>query len=257
MRRTPMRRGAVEARRRGSIEPMARAIAVRGTPGALARRIAVQLTLKFDEPRLDDRLVWSADGDLLKRDADRLRHGLGLSERQIAQVLPKLSAREVEGFLVELSVTDRRIARTILNASLEAADPRLAGRRYLDEYRRVEAELQSLEPRLARTVANATFTARAPRNKAVELLRQFGDVMARFEGDANAARMLAKAAFRARDPLRAADEFLSEYQAVARRLVSTGIDIPAARTLAGLRRLRRHPRPGDGPASARTNTETS
>ena len=45
--------------------------------------------------------------------------------------LPKLSAKQIEDFFAELKASDASIARTILNAALDAADPLTTGRRYL------------------------------------------------------------------------------------------------------------------------------
>ena len=54
-----------------------------------------------------------------------MRNRIGLVDRQIITVLPKLSAGQVERFLEELREADTQIARTILNAAIDAADPLL------------------------------------------------------------------------------------------------------------------------------------
>ena len=63
-------------------------------------------------------------------------------ERQIIVALPKLSADEIERLLHELQAADPQIARAILNAALDAADPVSAARRYLAEYHRVAEQLK-------------------------------------------------------------------------------------------------------------------
>jgi hypothetical protein len=51
------------------------------------------------------------------------RVAFDLTVHQIVTVLPKLSADQVQGFFQELRTLDPRIARTIVNAALAAADP--------------------------------------------------------------------------------------------------------------------------------------
>jgi len=245
MRQTPMRRGAIPKERHQIKQALSGALAAEGVPPPLADRIAFQLVFKFEEHELERRALWSAIGAELREEIAELRRVVGLADRQIVTVLPKLSARQIGEFLDELSAADRRIARTILNAALEAADPLSAGRRYLAEYHRVAAQLTALDPKVARTIANATFTAGEPRNKAIQLLRRFTAVMAQFdEGDAPS-RMLAKATFRAADSRNAAEQITSRYSAAVEHLVSQGMELRAARTLAGLRRPRRAGRQED------------
>ncbi len=159
LRRTAMRRGAISERQSQLKAEIAPEIEAQGIPAALAQRIALQLVFKCDVTELADRAVWRAVGQLLKREVARLRTHVGLADRQIVEVLPKLSACQVEDFLEEVRTTDRRIARTILNAAIEAAEPLSTGGRYLAEYRIVVEQLQAIDPRVARTLANATFTA--------------------------------------------------------------------------------------------------
>ena len=140
-------------------------------------------------------------GELLRKDFDQLRTRLGLEDRQIVRVLPKLSARQVESFFKELVTKDRRIARTILNAAFDAADPISTGRRFLDEYHHIAEQLDAIDPRMARTLANATFTARTPHNKAVELLKRFSDLMSQFGDDADVTDV-GEATFAAASPRR-------------------------------------------------------
>ena len=175
-----MRRGAI-TRQQGRLKrDIAAAIKAQGVAAALSDRVAFQLVFKFDASELADRAVWAAIGQILLREAARLRERAGLADRQIVEVLPKLSASGVETFLAELRSTDRRIARTILNAALQAAEPLEAGRRYLSEYRRVAEQLQAIEPSVARTLANASFTASTPRRKAMEHFTQIAKVSAAF-----------------------------------------------------------------------------
>ncbi len=168
-----MRRGAISKERHQLKERISGAIAAQGVPIALADRIALQVVFKFDGNELNDRAVWAAMGELLRQEIAQLKTQVGLADPQIVRVLPKLSARRVVVFLKELITTNRRIARTILNAALEAAEPLSAGRRYLEQYCHVAEQLDAIDPRMARTLANATFMAGAPRHKAMELLKRF------------------------------------------------------------------------------------
>jgi hypothetical protein len=170
-----MRRGAISSAQGRLKQAIAAAIAEQGVAAALSERIALQLVFKFDAADLADRTVWSAIGRILRDEGAWLRERVGLAERQIAEVLPKLSAPDAETFLDELRAADRRIARTIFNAALQSADPLVTGRRYLSEYQGVAAQLQAVGPSVARTLANASFTASAPRRKAME---HFNDIAA-------------------------------------------------------------------------------
>jgi hypothetical protein len=239
-----MQRGKVPTDRRDLKDRVYGAVAMRGVSPDLAERIARQAAIKLDESDLTNHAVWTAVGELLRKDFDRLRTHLGLADRQIVRVLPKLSARQVESFFKELVTKDRRIARTILNAAFDAADPISTGRRFLDEYHYITQQLDAIDPRMARTLANATFTARTPHNKAVELLKRFSDLMAQFGDDADASRMLVKATFAAANPREAAQQLVGNFAAIVTQLVSHGVEVPTARTLAGLRRFRKVPRPG-------------
>jgi hypothetical protein len=238
LRRTAMRRGAI-SRAQGRLKAdIASVIRTQAVPAALADRIAFQLVFKFNAAELEDSTTWRAIGQFLNQEVTQLKVGLGLGDRQIVEVLPKLSAHQVQEFLGEIGATDRRIARTILNAAIEAAQPLSAGRRYLAGYRSVVAQLSGVDPRVARTLANATFTARAPLTKALEHFKQFADLMKKFQGDVECARLLTKAAFRAPDPLKAAETFLREYDALAGSLLSNGVEAHTARMLASLRPFR-------------------
>jgi hypothetical protein len=239
LRQTPMRRGALAKERVRLKDAISSAIDSQGVHPALAQRIALQLVYKFDDSELGDRTIWSAAGRLLHQEAARLTAHVGLAERQIVEVLPKLSSRQVEDFLEELSATDRTIARTIFNAALEAAEPVSAGRRYLAEYCHVARQVQAIDPSVARTLANATFTAGAPRTKALEFLQRFRDLTTKFEDEVDCARLVSKATFRAPDPLTAAGNFVDDYNAVVAHLESQGIEAYTARTIARLSRIRR------------------
>jgi hypothetical protein len=84
----------------------------------------------------------SGIGQLLRDEIDRLQNSLGLVERQVVVALPKLSAKQIEDFFAELKASDASIARTILNAALDAADPVTTGRRYLAEFHAVVTQLK-------------------------------------------------------------------------------------------------------------------
>jgi len=238
MRSAPMRRGAISHHLAQLKDRIADAIAARQVSPTLAHRVAFQLVFKFHENDLEGPPVWSAIGDLLFVEIAQLKERFGLADRQIAEALPKMSASQIDSFLHEVSATDRRIARTILNAAIHAADPLSAGKRYLEEYCQVARQLETIDPRVARTLANATFTAGTPANKAMELLKRLTDLMGKFEGEGSATRMVARATFRAVDPAQAAAEFVEARQAIAAELIASGIDAAAARSLAGLRALR-------------------
>jgi hypothetical protein len=157
---------------------------------------------------------------------------VGLVDRQIIEALPKLSPQQIRSFLTELRDSDPTIARTILNAALDAAEPLATGRRYLAEFHRVVRELESVDPRIARTLANATFMARVPRMKAMEHFKKFADLMRRFGDDVDFVRPVARASFRARDPIKAAERFIAVYDAVVAALTSDGVESSVARSLA-------------------------
>jgi hypothetical protein len=152
---------------------IANAIQDHGLAPGLASRIALQLVMKCDREDLAESSTWSDIGDLLRKDADRLRRDLRLVERQIVVALPKLSATEIEALLRELHSADPTIARTVLNAALDAAAPVSAARRYLEQFHDVRDHLRSLDPEIARTFANATFMARSPRLTAMEHFIRF------------------------------------------------------------------------------------
>jgi len=197
MRETPMRRGALAKFARQLRADLARTLADGGVADPLAQRIAFQLVSKIDLDELRDKDVWRALAVLLREEITVLTDRVGLAPRQIVTVLPKLSAARIEGFLDELTRADRRIARTVLDAAIDAADPLATGRRYLAEYRLVARQLQAIEPNIARTLANATFTAGMPLGKALEHLQRFLTSIAKQKDHPDVARLLARVGFRA------------------------------------------------------------
>jgi len=198
MRETPMRRGALSKRMRSVRETVAGVIRREGVDAELAQRVAFQLAFKFHKSELGGPDVWQVMGRILRQEVADLQVRAGLSDAKISVVLPKLSAAQLLEFLEELSRADRRIARTILNAAVDAADPLSAGRRYLAEYRLVARHLRTINPALARTLANATFTAGMPLSKAIERLEQIASLAARQTDHPDVARLLARAGFRVR-----------------------------------------------------------
>ena len=197
MRATPMRRGALSKTARQLRSSLAGALTEAGVPALLARRIAFQLVIKVDAKSLREERVWPAVARLLCDEMAVLSERVGLAERQIVTVLPKLSAFQIEQFLDELTRADRKIARTVLDAAIDAADPVATGRRYLAEYRLVARQLRAIEPNIARTLANATFTAGIPLGKAMEHLQKFLTSIAKQKDHPDVARLLARAGFRA------------------------------------------------------------
>jgi hypothetical protein len=175
-----MRRGAISRQLSGLKADIAAAMSDEGVAAALSRRVALQLVFKIDERELGDRTVWRATARILLAEIAVVKDRLGLGPRQIASALPKLSAADLMSLFDELQRVDRRIARTILNAALHAADPLAAGRRYLSEYLGVARHVGAIDPRMARTLANASFTAALPQRKANEHLKQIGLVSSAF-----------------------------------------------------------------------------
>ena len=198
MRDTPMRRGGLAKRARLLKVEIARVIGAEDVAPALARRVALQLVIKFHRRDLHDEPEWRAIGQLLRREVACLHDQIGMSARRIVVTLPKLSAVQVVEFLGELTSTDPRIARTILHAAVNTADPLAIGRRYLAEYRLVVRTLRVLDPTMARTVAAATFSASAPLSKAKEHLRRFSSLLSKHQDEPRMARRLARASYRAR-----------------------------------------------------------
>lgn len=243
LRRTPMLRGRLDERKRmlrGLIETT---LAEQGVLPRLATRISLQLVLKFAARELGDQTTWRAVGEQLHRETEYLKETVGLVERQIVVGLPKLSAAQIESFLVELNSKDPAIARTILNVALDAAEPLSAGRRYAAEYRRVAGQLKAVDPHIARTLANATFMARVPREKAMDHFKHFADLFVKFRDDVGFARTVARAAFRAPDPVKAANDFVGTYTAVVSELRSEGVEADIAKTIAGIASLGFEPMP--------------
>ena len=225
LRRSPMAIGSrFTERKRILREGIAWAIQQKGVPQRLASRIAFQLFVKFDPKDLGGVSTWRGIGQVLWAEIDRLQNGLGLVERQLVVALPKLSAKQIEDFFAELIARDASIARTILNAALDAADPLTTGRRYLAEFHAVVKQLQRLDPGIARTFANATFMAHAPRDKAIAHFERFAQLMMRFRGDVSFVRTVARASFRAPDPIQAAEGFIADYDAIVAQLTSEGVE---------------------------------
>ena len=233
-----MRRGALTTLKRRRRHDIAAALAAQDLPAALASRLAFQFVFKIRDDELGDHAVWRAAGKILWQEIARLRHHVGLGERQIVRVLPKLSPRQVEDLLDELTAADRRIARTIFDAAIEAANPVAAARRYLSEYQAVAQQLQAYDPSVARTLANACFKAGAPRRKALEHFKEFARLLRTFEDNVDFARALAKAAFRAPDPLKAAEDLIAGYHTVMAGLTGSGVEPAVARMLANSSRVR-------------------
>jgi hypothetical protein len=232
MRATPMRRGEVAR----SHEPLQRQVAQvlehAGLPASVAWRVARQLVFKCDLTQLDDAATCAAMGRRLVEDLRRLQTQHGLSARQAAEILAKLSPEDVDAFVTELQVADRTIARTIFNAAVEAANPRATGRRYLEAYQQVASQIDQLDPSVARTLANATFTARTPRRKALEHFARFTELLKQLEQDPALLRRVARLAFRTTDPVAAAERIVKDYQDTVSRLTANGIDLQVARMVA-------------------------
>ena len=151
LRRTAMRRGAISSARAGSS---------RRSPPRLPRKASRRRSRSgspFNWCSSSTRPNWRAapSGPLLDRSCGRKGPGSESAPASPSvrsrKCSPKLSARDAGTFLDELRAADRRIARTIFNAALQAAEPLETGRRYLSEYQGVAEQLQAVEPRVART----------------------------------------------------------------------------------------------------------
>ena len=236
LRRSPMTRGnKLTEPRRILREAITSAIQREVVPERLAARISRQLVIKFEPRDLGGVSTWRGIGQLLREEIDRLQNNLHLVERQLVVALPKLSAKQIEDFFAELKASDASIARTILNAALDAADPFTTGRRYLAEFHAVVKQLQRVDHGIARTFANATFMAHAPRAKAMAHFERFAKLMMRFRNDVAFVRTVARAAFRAPDPIKAAEGFIANYDAVVTELTShQGAEPTVARSLASI-----------------------
>jgi hypothetical protein len=244
LRRTPMLTGGRQDERARSLRAnIQMTLEEHRVLPRLAKRIAFQLILKFDDHELGDRATWRAVGDRLRRETEYLMAKVGLVERQIIVALPKLSVEQIESLLEELKADDSSIARTVLNAALDAANPRVTGTRYMAEYRRVAEHLKAIDPDIARTLANATFMARVPSKKAMHHFKHFADVFMKFRDDVGVARTVARAACRAPDPAKAAKSFIATYDALVAALTSEGAEPDIARTLAGIASLGSDPVP--------------
>lgn len=248
IRRTPMLRGGrISEQKQKLRDRIASTVERCGVIPRLADRVAFQLVLKVDAAALGNAATWTALGRRLQHETGELRSALKLVDRQIIVALSKMSAEQVKELHEELQASDSTIARTILNAALDASEPVPTARRYLTEFHRVVRELKNLDPSIARTVANATFMAHAPREKAVEHLRQFAGLAARFEDDVEFVRTVARAAFRASNPLQTARGFIADYDRVVAELTSNGLEPEIARSIAGIASVG-----ADSAATART-----
>jgi hypothetical protein len=198
MRQTPMRRGALSEQAWQVRGEISRVLVEQGVPPTLARRVAFQLVSKIRPKALGDEPVWREIGRVLQQEVACLKQRAGMGDQRINTALPKLSAIQIVEFLDELKQADRRIARTILHAAMNAAEPLAAGRRYLDEYRLVARRLREIDPAMARTIAAATFAAGAPLSKAIEHLERFESIIAKHQETPAMARMIARAVYRAK-----------------------------------------------------------
>jgi hypothetical protein len=243
LRKRPMMRGALAKHKQRFKNRIANVIESQQVPGRLADRIALQLLFKFDLAALGDEMTWQAVGQLLRKEAERLKKTVGLTDQQIITILPKLSADQVRDFFEELHATDPTIARTILSASLGASEPIPVGRRYLMEFKSVVEQLKMIDEADARTFANAAFKTQNPGRKAMDYLRQFRDLLANFQDSVVFVRTLARAAFSAPDPLKAARDFVVDYNAIVAEFTSQGVEPDISRTLAGIASLGAKPLP--------------
>jgi hypothetical protein len=234
VRATPMKRPKPPRALEPVLDSLAVTLEKEGVLPRLARRIASQLVAKNDVAALGDRATWRAIGAQLVTEIEQLRGGLGLVDRQVVVALPKLAPAAIEDLLKSLEHREPAVARTILNAALDAAVPREMAERYLTEYRRVVASLSHLEPDLARTMANATFMASRPTQKAKHHLQKFDDLVVAFGETDAPIRTLAREACRSEDPRNAGEKFVADRRRIIARLTAKGSDTTIARTLASI-----------------------
>jgi hypothetical protein len=235
IRRTPMLRGGRISEHKQTLrDRIASTVARCGVIPRLGDRVAFQLVLKLDAAALGNATTWAALGHQLRRETEELRSVLKFVDRQIVVALSKMSAKQLRQLHEELQASDPTIARTVLNAALDASEPVPTARRYLTEFHRVVRALKDLDPSVARTVANATFMAHAPREKALKHLRQFADLAAQFEDDVEFVRTVARAAFRASNPMQTARGFIADHDRVVAELTSKGLAPEIARSIAGI-----------------------
>jgi hypothetical protein len=243
LRQSPLLRGGMSGPKRLLQRDVARAIEEGGALPRLAQRVGFQLVRKVDAAHLGNRATWCAVGERLQDEAERLQRRVGLTERQIIIALPKLSPEQVAHVLAELRAVDTTIARTVLHAALDAAEPLAAARRYVEAFHRVAKQLKEFDPRLARTLANGTFKARVPLTKAIEHFRQFAKLIVAFRGDAQFLRTVARTVFRKRDPIGAARKLLASYHAIAAELMATDLESGVVTYLAGIASVSANPVP--------------
>jgi hypothetical protein len=234
VRATPMLRSNPKEAVEPTCDAITAALELEGVLPRLARRLAMQLVVKIDLSALGGRETWRALGSLLVQEIVSLRSRVGLVDRQIIVALPKLAPADIFTMLDSLTQREPCVARTILNAALDASVPREAAERYLKEYRRVVASLSHLEPNLARTMANATFMARRPTQKAKHHLQQFGELVTEFSAADAPLRTLARDACRAPRPRAAGRKFIQDRHAVMARLTRRGTGVTVARTIANI-----------------------
>jgi hypothetical protein len=234
VRETPMIRSTPKAEVERTWDAITVALEREGVLPKLARRVGMQLVLKIDVGVLEGPDTWRAIGAQLVHETNRLRSELGLVDRQIVVALPKLAGADIKALLDSLVQREPAVARTILNAALDASVPREAAERYLEEYRRVVASLSRVEPNLARTMANATFMARRPTLKAKRHLERFGELVTEFGNSEAPIRTLAREACRAPGPRAAGRKFIKDRRTVIGRLTSRNADVTVARTIASI-----------------------
>src|SRR5207247_9263440 len=145
----------------------------------LSERLALQFVYKFEATDLGDETTWRAIGQIVREETEYVRTRVGLSDKQIIKLLPKISAQGVERLFKELMAANPQVARTMINATVDAADPIIAARKYLQTYTAIVEELRELDPTVARTLANAAFKMRQPSKAARNYLRQFRQLLAK------------------------------------------------------------------------------
>lgn len=232
LRETPMRRGDVAPDKGSLRNKLANVIRLQDVPKRLAERIARQLLHKFNPRDLGDELTWQAMGAQLNQEIERLRTALGLTERQIITILPKLSADQMVDLIRKLQGLDAKVARTIANAAVDAADPVSAAIEFLKQYNTIVDQLQGLDSRVARTIANGAFKAHDPSERGLVYATRFQALLAKFRDDVSFARTVARIACKTANPLESAENFLTAYEMILREHTAIGVELSILQTIA-------------------------
>src|ERR1051326_1073326 len=234
MRRTPLQRGGLPEHKQLLKNRIVNVMESAGVLRRLSERLALQFVYKFEGTDLGDETTWRAIGQIMREETEEVRKRVGLSDKQIIKLLPKVSAQRIERLFEDLMAANPQVARTMMNAAVDAADPITAARKYLQTYTAIVEQLQELDPTVARTLANAAFKMQQPYKAAMNYLRQFRRLLAKFKDDATFLRTLARTSAHAHDPIKTATRLVTDYDRVIAGFTSKAVEPGIARSLAGI-----------------------